>query len=225
MKYKDAYEHLKTADIVVLMDKSKVKDSILGESRICKYFLSSCENQLRDSKNKYEISYYILCNNKHKFRFYNLGQIVEPYSVDLYQDIKNYIETNKNMLSYKIQLAVDDLDVTIYFNKNKCKMQIDLCSSTWGCIDNIKHFYYDIMLCNKDKDNLKFFTFWNLHISEILNIIKNLNCDEETRNDYYIKLIKMMNTENKFQALLSDVKDFEDKMLLLDIYQQYGGTI
>ena len=81
------------------------------------------------------------------------------------------------------------------------------------------------MLCNKDKDNLKFFTFWNLHISEILNIIKNLNCDEETRNDYYIKLIKMMNTENKFQALLSDVKDFEDKMLLLDIYQQYGGTI
>ena len=54
---------------------------------------------------------------------------------------------------------------------------------------------------------------------------KNLNCDKETRNDYYIKLIKMMNTENKFQALLSDVKDFEDKMLLLDIYQQYGGTI
>jgi hypothetical protein len=225
MKHKDAYGYLKTADIVILIDKSKVKDNKLGEDIVCKYFLSSCENQLRDSKNKYEISYYILCNNKHKFRFYNLGQIVEPYSVDLYQDIKNYIETNKNMLSYKIQLAVDDLDVTIYFNKNKCKMQIDLCSSTWGCIDNIKHFYYDIMLCNKDKDNLKFFTFWSLHISEILDIIKNLNCDKETKNDYYIKLIKVMNTENKFQALLSDVKDFEDKMLLLDIYQQYGGTI
>lgn len=159
MKYKDAYEHLKTADIVVLMDKSKVKDSILGEGRICKYFLSSCENQLRDSKNKYEISYYILCNNKHKFRFYNLGQIVEPYSVDLYRDIKNYIETNKNMLSYKIQLAVDDLDVTIYFNKNKCKMQIDLCS------------------------------------------------------------FKAMDVDGKFEEEYNYIKDFENKILILEIYK------
>ncbi len=232
MEREDVYNDLKTLDAIVLADnyENRFINSLYDISYVLnKIGISSCVIERFHKGIKIKNTF----RNCFEYLLYNdlnilneddciafLGDTPESY----YNEIKKIVDTRDDMYHF-IFYECGNTKAYVYFNKNKCKMQIDLCSSTWGCIDNIKHFYYDIMLCNKDKDNLKFFTFWNLHISKILNIIKNLNCDKETRNDYYIKLIKMMNTENKFQALLSDVKDFEDKMLLLDIYQQYGGTI
>lgn len=216
----DFLEKLKIADIVICMDRSKVKDTCI-DNNICnylqKYYFADIYNMVRE----YNMSAYLL---SYGFRP-NVIDIYDSYYdsiyIGSYEDIKNCLNNESNMEYFKLPIIIDELNVTAYFNKNKYKMTIQ-----YGFLiyedDEITGSCYNINICDKTNENFNEHVYFGLNgidINNTMKLIKNLNCDEESKNKYYCEVVEAMNYNNLFQERISTVKDFEDKMLLLEIYK------
>ena len=82
--------------------------------------------------------------------------------------------------------------------------------------------YYNIALCSKNNINFKFLVNdSSISLHNVLKSVKSLSCSDEMKSKYYLKIAKIMNSDNLFKERLSELDDFEDKMLLLELYRKY----
>lgn len=218
----DFLEKLKNADAVICMDRSKVKDTCI-DNNICNYLQQCYFADIYNMVHEDNISAYLL---SYGFRP-NVIDIYDSYYdydsiyIGSYEDIKNCLNNESNMEYFKLPIIIDELNVTAYFNKNKYKMTIQ-----YGFLiyedDEITGSCYNISICDKTNEKFNEHVYFGLNgidINKTMNLIKNLNCDEENKNKYYCEVVEAMNYNNLFQKRISTVKDFEDKMLLLEIYK------
>ena len=215
----DFLEKLKIADIVICMDKSKIKNYYI-DNNICNYlqkcYFADIDNIIHEGNvSAYLISYGFKPNiiDIHDYCYNSI--YIGPY-----EDIKNCLNNESNMEYFKMPTIIDNLDTTVYFNKNKYRMTIQYGSLMYENDDTIA--CYNIRICDKTNENFNRYVYFGLNgidINKTMNLIKNLNCDEENKNKYYCEVVEAMNYNNLFQKRISTVKDFEDKMLLLEIYK------
>lgn len=217
----DFLEKLKIADIVICMDKSKIKDYYI-DNNICNYLQQCYFADIYNMVHENNMLAYLL---SYGFRP-NVIDIYDSYYdydsiyIGSYEDIKNCLNNESNMEYFKMPIIIDNLDTTVYFNKNKYRMTIQYGSLMYENDDTIA--CYNIRICDKTNENFNRYVYFGLNgidINKTMNLIKNLNCDEENKNKYYCEVVEAMNHNNLFQKRISTVKDFEDKMLLLEIYK------
>lgn len=211
----DFLEKLKNADVVICMDRSKVKDYFI-DNNICNYLQKCYSDDINTVVYEYNISAYLI---SYGFKS-NIVDIYDSYYnsiyIGSYEDIKNCLKNKSNTEYFKLPSIIDELDATMYFDKNKYRIAIE-----YGCSiyekDVITYSSYYIKIYGKTNEYLYFGI--NLNINDMLKLIKTLNCDEENKNKCYCEFVEAMNNNNLFQERISAVKDFEDKMLLLEIYK------
>ena len=56
----------------------------------------------------------------------------------------------------------------------------------------------------------------------LIELIKAQPYSEEEKKKYYLDLVEAMDTDGKFEKEYSYIKDFENKILILEIYKEYN---
>lgn len=56
----------------------------------------------------------------------------------------------------------------------------------------------------------------------LVELIKSLPYSDEEKKKYYLDLVKAMNVDGRFEEEYSYIKDFENKILILEIYKEYN---
>ena len=212
---KDFLEKIKNADIVICMDRSKVKNYFI-DNNICNYLQKCYYCDIDNIVDEYNISAYLISYGFKSNRVDIYDSYYNSIYAGSYEDIKNCLENKSNTEYFKLPSIIDELDATMYFDKNKYRIAIE-----YGCSiyekDAIIYSSYYIKIYDKINGYLYFGL--NLNINDMLKLIKTLNCDEEKKNKCYCEFVEAMNNNNLFQERISAVKDFEDKILLLEIYK------
>lgn len=144
-----------------------------------------------------------------------------------YEDIKKSIN-NTDRFDHFIQIETAyRLVIDIYYDKNKYEIDINKSNDDYSFMKEfVKNFhnliYYNIALCSKNNINFKFLVNdSNISLHNVLKSVKSLSCSDEMKSKYYLKIVKIMNSDNLFKERLSELDDFEDKMLLLELYRKY----
>lgn len=56
----------------------------------------------------------------------------------------------------------------------------------------------------------------------LVELIKSLPYSDEEKKKYYLDLVKAMDVDGRFEEEYSYIKDFENKILILEIYKEYN---
>ena len=148
-------------------------------------------------------------------------------TLENYEDIKKSIN-NTDRFEHFIQIETAyRLVIDIYYDKNKYEIDINKSNEDYSFMKEfVKNFhnliYYNITLCSKNNINFKFLVNdSSISLHNVLKSVKSLSCSDEMKSKYYLKIAKIMNSDNLFKERLSELDDFEDKMLLLELYRKY----
>lgn len=75
-------------------------------------------------------------------------------------------------------------------------------------------------------ENYNNYSYFDYHIvysaDNLIERIKASAYSEEEKKKYYLNLVKAMDTDGKFEKEYSYIKDFENKILILEIYKEYN---
>ena len=78
-------------------------------------------------------------------------------------------------------------------------------------LENIK--VEDRMVKDYNLENDQFIIFYDMSIDDR---------SEEEKKKYYLDLVEAMDTDGKFEEEYNYIKDFENKILILEIYKEYN---
>lgn len=75
-------------------------------------------------------------------------------------------------------------------------------------------------------DNYNEYFYLDSHIAYnanyIIELIKAQPYSEEEKKKYYLDLVEAMDRDGKFEEEYNYIKDFENKILILEIYKEYN---
>lgn len=230
MKCEDVYNDLKTLDVIVLADnyENRFIDSLYDISYVLtKIGINSCiierthngikiKNTLRNWYNYLCYKYLDNTNEDDCIEF------LDGISASYYNEFKKIVDTRDDMYHF-IFYECGNTKAYLYFNKNKLKLNFsntDVCKA----LDFIpKMCLYDVNMCNINTTNtLINEDFANLlleDINSVLYLLKTLNCDEETKMEYYKDLIKVMSKNRKFKERCEEITSFEEKIKIIEMYK------
>lgn len=229
MEREDVYNDLKTLDAIVLADnyENRFINSLYDISYVLnKIGISSCVIERFHKGIKIKNTF----RNCFEYLLYNdlnilneddciafLGDTPESY----YNEIKKIVDTRDDMYHF-IFYECGNTKAYVYFNKNKLKLNF---SNTDGWeLDFIPEMcLYNVNMCNINITNtLINEDFANLlleDINSVLYLLKTLNCDEETKTEYYKDLIKVMSKNRKFKERCEEITSFEEKIKIIEMYK------
>lgn len=224
--YHISIEDYERSDIIILFDMSGTNDDPF---QVSEYIFSSYRGKLNNAKKFFNINWFIVRKTKTNLTVH--GYLDNAKYTGSYEDIKKSINNTDRFEHFRQIEAAYWLVIDIYYDKNKYEIDINKSNEDYSFMKEfVKNFhnpiYYIITLCSKNNIDFKFLvTDSSISLHNVLKSVKSLSCSDEMKSKYYLKIAKIMNSDNLFKERLSKLEDFEDKMLLLDIYQQYDGTI
>ena len=212
------YEH---SDIIILFDMPGTNDDPI---QVSEYIFSSYCGKLKNAKKNFNINWFVIRKTKTNLTVH--GYYDAKYTGS-YEDIKKSINNTDRFEHFiKIETAYR-LVIDIYYDKNKYEIDINKSNEDYSFMKEfVKNFhnpiYYIITLCSKNNIDFKFLvTDSSISLHNVLKSVKSLSCSDEMKSKYYLKIAKIMNSDNLFKERLSELEDLEDKMLLLELYRKY----
>lgn len=213
MKREDVYNYLKTLDVIVIADNYDYR------------FINSLYD-IPHELDRIGVDSCAIERTRDGIKIQNVPRNYYDYLNDLneddYNEFKKIINTRDDMYRF-IFYEHGNTKAYLYFNKNKLKLNF---SNTDVCkvLDFIpKMCLYDVNMCNINTTNtLINEDFANLlleDINSVLYLLKTLNCDEETKMEYYKDLIKVMSKNRKFKERCEEITSFEEKIKIIEMYK------
>lgn len=215
-------EDYERSDIIILFDMSGSNDDPF---QVSEYIFSSYRGKLNNAKKFFNINWFIVRKTKTNLTVH--GYLENAKYTGSYEDIKKSINNTDRFEHFRQIEAAYWLVIDIYYDKNKYEIDIDKSNEDYSFMKEfVKNFhnpiYYIIILCSKNNIDFKFLvTDSSISLHNVLKSVKSLSCSDEMKSKYYLKIAKIMNSDNLFKERLSKLEDFEDKMLLLELYRKY----
>lgn len=207
--------NLLSSDLLIICDASDIgNDYVLGESFM--KFLSNKFTIISSNTHYSPIrGYSIFKDNEFLsiYNYFNNKYEINDYSKSDY----DYCEFLKRLQEMKkmnvIKYDICDAQISVYYNKliYKPVLREDLNSKYTPTPINLylEKFSTDEAILVESRFDL------NLIIHNIMNDKHN----ETEKRELYINLVKLMASDGKFKENFMQIEDFDDKILLLEIYK------
>lgn len=217
MKREDVYNDLKALDVILILD------NLILDNYDYK-FISSFYN-ISYELNKIGAASCAIERTRDGIKIQNNLRNYVCYLNDLneddYNEFKKIINARDDMYHF-IFYENGNTKAYLYFNKNKLKLNF-FNIDDWTSDFIPEMFLYNVNMCNINTTNtLINFDLVNLLLEDINNVLyllKTLNCDEETKMEYYKDLIKVMSKNRKFKERCEEITSFEEKIKIIEIYK------
>lgn len=206
--------NLLSSDLLIICDASDIgNDYVLGESFM--KFLSNKFNIISNTHYSPIRGYSIFKDNEFLsiYNYFNNKYEINDYSKSDY----DYCEFLKRLQEMKkmnvIKYDICDAQISVYYNKliYKPVLREDLNSKYTPTPINLylEKFSTDEAILVESRFDL------NLIIHNIMNDKHN----ETEKRELYTNLVKLMASDGKFKENFMQIEDFDDKILLLEIYK------
>lgn len=212
IKREDVYNDLKTLDVIIIADNYD-------------YRFINCFYDISYELNKIGVASCAIERTHDGIKIQNIIKDYFGYLNDLNEDdynkFKKIINARDDMYRF-IFYERGNTKAYIYFNKNKLKLDFfdidgwvsDLIPEMCLYHVNMYNINTTNTLTNKDSVNLLL-----EDINSVLYLLKTLNCDEETKLEYYKDLIKVMSKNGKFKKRCEEITSFEEKIKIIEMYK------
>lgn len=206
--------NLLSSDLLIICDASDIgNDYVLGESFM--KFLSNKFTIISNTHYSPIRGYSIFKDNEFLsiYNYFNNKYEINDYSKSDY----DYCEFLKRLQEMKkmnvIKYDICDAQISVYYNKliYKPVLREDLNSKYTPTPINLylEKFSTDEAILVESRFDL------NLIIHNIMNDKHN----ETEKRELYTNLVKLMASDGKFKENFMQIEDFDDKILLLEIYK------
>lgn len=210
--------NLLSSDLLIICDASDIgNDYVLGES-FMKFLSNKFTIIINLSSNTHysPIRGYSMLKDNESLSIYNYFN--NKYEInDYFRSDYDYCEFLKRLQEMKkmnvIKYDICDAQISVYYNKliYKPVLREDLNSKYTPTPINLylEKFSTDEAILVESRFNL------NLIIHNIMNNKHN----ETEKRELYTNLVKLMASDGKFKENFMQIEDFDDKILLLEIYK------
>lgn len=210
--------NLLSSDLLIICDASDIgNDYVLGES-FMKFLSNKFTIIINLSSNTHysPIRGYSMLKDNESLSIYNYFN--NKYEInDYFRSDYDYCEFLKRLQEMKkmnvIKYDICDAQISVYYNKliYKPVLREDLNSKYTPTPINLylEKFSTDEAILVESRFDL------NLIIHNIMNNKHN----QTEKRELYTNLVKLMASDGKFKENFMQIKDFDDKILLLEIYK------
>lgn len=174
----------------------------------------------------HNLPYYLVIKTREEVNIYNYNTPYTPsasFNIDVYNYLEEHFKNLPNMINYNHKYLYKypryeclndiDIDSIIYINKNKYDIDFKQCRTDL-------EFWISVIPFNKSIKENKFVNAYN--INSVLESINGMCSDKEK---YYLKLVKAMCEKNNFKKYYGEIADFEDKMIICNLYKEHYENI
>lgn len=210
---------LNTGNIVIICDVSKNEDI---------YTYSECEAFDHFHCFFESIPYYLIIKTKEEVKIYNYNIYMRgsaSLNINAYNELEEHFKNLPNMLNYNYKymyyysdfarFKYIDVNSTIYINTNKYNIDFEQHTTSLK-------FYISVNPVNNHYRANKFAEASAYNINSILESINGIRSNKE---EYYLKLVKAMCEKNNFKKYYGEIADFEDKMIICNLYKEHYENI